>query len=390
MGQLITRSTGGIEKKDTNTDYQTYGDGDAYAIDANGEYQPSDYDEVEERDDVKGTRRFTPAKQQQQAKRCSCVCLAISCLALVAVGLLAGGLAAYFLHLAPASSAQNVTNQGQVVVGGYDGSNYLSSVELFPPSDSCSIPDLPQAGNGHSLSLLSGGRLVVCGGNSCISWVAGSTSWTHLPTMSMWRGYHTAWTPPSLPDSIVLLGGDGSAAKLTAEILPGGATFALSHGGGQACGIPDGETLILTGGRTHSFVTRYDVNGFVKELPQLPESRFAHACAALPTTGALVVAGGRDRVDGSNYLSSVLTLLPGAKAWTPLASLPRALGFAHASIVGGKMRVTGGRDGSSRSRSEVLEYQPGAPDKWSVVGNLRVARVAHAVLSIGPNQLPCL
>ena len=39
--------------------------------------------------------------------------------------------------------------------------------------------------------------------------------------------------------------------------IPGGATFALSHRGDHACGIPDGETLILTGGRTHSFVTRW-------------------------------------------------------------------------------------------------------------------------------------
>ena len=62
MGQIITWLTGGIEKRDINLDYQTYGDGDAYAIDANGEYQPSDYDEVEERDDVRGTRRFTPPR----------------------------------------------------------------------------------------------------------------------------------------------------------------------------------------------------------------------------------------------------------------------------------------------------------------------------------------
>ena len=30
---------------------------------------------------------------------------------------------------------------------------------------------------------------------------------------------------------------------------------------------------------------RYNVNGFVEELPQLPENRSSHACAALPTTG---------------------------------------------------------------------------------------------------------
>ena len=53
-------------------------------------------------------------------------------------------------------------------------------------------------------------------------------------------------------------------------------------------------------------------------------------------------------------LSSVLTLLPGATAWTPgLPSLPRALLSAQASIVGGKLRLSGGFDGNSIS-SEVM------------------------------------
>ena len=109
--------------------------------------------------------------------------------------------------------------------------------------------------------------------------------------------------------------------------------------------------------------SRYNVNGFVEELPQLPENRYYHACAAFPTTGvrsaqptfyfkplqAFVVSGGSD---GSNLLSSVLTLLPGAEAWTPLASLPRTLFGAQASIVGGRLRVTGGYSGGSY-RSEV-------------------------------------
>ena len=113
--------------------------------------------------------------------------------------------------------------------------------------------------------------------------------------------------------------------------------------------------------------TRYNVNGFVEELPQLPENRYGHACSALPSTGvrpahptfltsalqAFVVAGGKD--GSHNYLSSVLTLLPEAAAWTPLAPLPRYLLGAHASIVGGRLRVTGGYDYHSR-RSEVMSY----------------------------------
>ena len=62
MGQIITWLTGGIEKRDINLDYQTYGDGDAYAIDGNAEYQPSEYDEVDERDDGMRNPRLTPPK----------------------------------------------------------------------------------------------------------------------------------------------------------------------------------------------------------------------------------------------------------------------------------------------------------------------------------------
>ena len=76
------------------------------------------------------------------------------------------------------------------MVGGYADRHYLSSIELFPrpPSDTCSIPGHRRGY--HSLSLLSGGRLVVCGGygsstyfDDCISWVAGNTSWTPLYNM---------------------------------------------------------------------------------------------------------------------------------------------------------------------------------------------------------------
>ena len=66
-----------------------------------------------------------------------------------------------------------------------------------------------------------------------------------------------------------------------------------------------------------------------------------------------MVAGG---YDGSNFFSSVLTLLPGAEDWTPLISLPRTLYNAQASIVGGRLRVTGGADDSS-FRSEVMAHE---------------------------------
>ena len=204
-----------------------------------------------------------------------------------------------------------------MAIGGWDNIAVLKSVDLFPlPACSinsaiCAIPDLPKPRLDHSLSLLPGGRLVVCGGrdfdyylgqfftlNTCITWAAGESTWTELYTMRcklciiailsydnvrrVARSFHTAWTPPASPNSLVLLGGGQSSADLSVEVLPSdtwgtwtnarhpnnseskkimnvlytGAAFALEHGGYGACGIPDGETIILTGGFGHNYVTR--------------------------------------------------------------------------------------------------------------------------------------
>ena len=33
--------------------------------------------------------------------------------------------------------------------------------------------------------------------------------------------------------------------------------FALKHSGEDACGIPDNDTIVLTGGQAHNFATRW-------------------------------------------------------------------------------------------------------------------------------------
>ena len=43
----------------------------------------------------------------------------------------------------------------------------------------------------------------------------------------------------------------------------GGHTFAVEQNVERACGIPDGDTIILTGGGDHSNVTRLGKNSFV-------------------------------------------------------------------------------------------------------------------------------
>ena len=39
--------------------------------------------------------------------------------------------------------------------------------------------------------------------------------------------------------------------------VAGGETFDLRHNGERACGIPDEETIVMTGGDGHNYVTRW-------------------------------------------------------------------------------------------------------------------------------------
>ena len=50
------------------------------------------------------------------------------------------------------------------------------------------------------------------------------------------------------------------------QLLPSDDTFALEHGAYGACGIPDGDTIIMTGGFGHNYVTRYDFICMIKEI----------------------------------------------------------------------------------------------------------------------------
>ena len=81
---------------------------------------------------------------------------------------------------------------------------------------------------------------------------------------------------------------------------------------------------------------------------------------------ALVVVGGYNH-DNAWGLTSVVTYVPGSTAWTPLASLPQewfpsssflsGLTQASASIMGGRLRVFGGKTGGGAGyKSEVIIY----------------------------------
>jgi len=271
------------------------------------------------------------------------------------------------------------------------GSSVGRLVETFPPSSSLSIPSLPQEREAHSLTLLPGppARLVVCGGvgttgtdKSCISFTAGMEAWQQYYSLKQERSYHTSARIG--PNSFMIMGGSATAARSTAEIVPGGGQFDLQHDSEDACAIALEDTgeVVLTGGSStiHGHVSRYSSAGFLGSLPDLRQGRRYHACGSFQTQGltVLLVTGGWD---GSSHLSTTeLLAISSATAWTLAAPLPIAVNVLRAAFLPDGLYVAGGWDGSSH-RDEVYRYIPedGEDDRWEEVGRMSEPRSFFAM-----------
>ena len=79
-----------------------------------------------------------------------------------------------------------------------------------------------------------------------------------------------------------------------------------------------------------------------------------------PLLQTFIVAGGS--YGEREYTSSVVSLLPGEKAWIEKRSLPRALFVPRASVVGGKMWLVGGQ-------TEDPDNSKGFRDKVTITSN---------------------
>ena len=113
-----------------------------------------------------------------------------------------------------------MTNISVILVsGGHPYDTVGRSVELLYTNGSriCSLPDLPYTRYHHSQT-----RLTACGGwgdaaskTSCHT-LSSSGSWEETHSLDQERRQHSAWASPQ---GVMLLGGVGSSAHTTSEIL---------------------------------------------------------------------------------------------------------------------------------------------------------------------------
>jgi len=284
----------------------------------------------------------------------------------------------------------SVPNIGIAVSGGLHTSN---SVEVFVPSTnkSCSLPPLPDDHGRYDQTMDS---LYICGGDwstkSCLQLDNGQ--WTNSHTLVRSRRHHCSWETEF---GMVLMGGsvlDGSGS--TSEMVrtgggQGGATFDMKYNTVDACAIPDlitDSVFITGGGFTLQTVSRYDLLGWLEDLPQLKEGRHYHGCGSYfrgDGTQVLLVAGGWDD-DSTTIRSSTEVLIGDSSAWTMANPLPRAV-FSVASVtLDNTVYFTGGTTGGGIRRAEVLAW---SDEQWVEKGQLREARKDHAATTIKMDQV---
>jgi len=294
-------------------------------------------------------------------------------------------------------SEEDQKNQGIIVAGGC----LNCTAKLFNPKAKkvCDLPRLPSPFKGSTFDLYSVFP-ILCGSysDSGISTAGKARFWNDDRVMKyksedsclmlrVTTDDKAEWTVinnnlqrrvgnhVSLVNSqgIILLGGSNSTSADLVNLFDQEVKeniFQLKRTIDGACGIVDGDTVIVTGGGAmvaSAIVERYSIQGHLEDLPYMIRPRKFHGCGHFQKEGkkVLVVAGGcNDKYCRS--LASTELLMLGETAWKDAghsARLPRAIHsmpFASLSL-NNKIYIIAG-DSEMSTKASVLEFNG---ERWS-------------------------
>ncbi|KAJ3693805.1 hypothetical protein LUZ60_009285 [Juncus effusus] len=232
-------------------------------------------------------------------------------------------------------TAQSMVEKSIFLIGGYDGSKWLSSLDSFYPKKDLMKPlrSMRCSRSYASVSALGDG-VFVCGGGNGTSW---------FDTVECYKRDSDKWVPcPSLSSA------KGSLAGLTLN----GKIFAIGGGNDVTC---------------LSEVEMFDpiLGKWIKTQSML-EKRFAPA--AVEFNGAIYTVGG---YDGKVYLQTAERYDPREGYWARLPSMNTRRGCASLAVMGVSLYAVGGYDGEKMvSTMETFDprlttWVPGRPMRHS-------------------------
>lgn len=307
-----------------------------------------------------------------------------------------------------------VLADGRVLVAGgraADGLSTLPSVELFEPKSGRwrAGPPMTVGRSHHAATLLADGRVLVTGGTTHELAEGGhrfialasaevfdpkANTWTPVPDMADARNGHTATL---LDDGTVLVVGgareqrthlasverfDPKANAWTAA--PPLATPRWLH---AAVHLAD-DTVVVVGGRSNqpqggkgpgnslSGVERFEPKtGAWQAAPDMSEERQRAGIAVLADGETVVAVGGQTATASTNYAE---TWAPGTKAWAPLENhLSMSLsGHTATKLSNGDLLVVGGEPPNAVDTPRVQRWVA-STKQWCLAGELAASRKLH-------------
>jgi len=280
-----------------------------------------------------------------------------------------------------------------ILVTGGASEKAVISVEVLNNDGTplCMLSDLPNERLLHTMN-----NDMLCGGGnelpmaSCLQYTDGGwkeyTSYTHKKKM-----YHVSWLRPD--GGVQLIGGWGDGRQEEHEptvIVKGSSSkpgFKTKHHTENACAIQLDEYVVITGGQLNlhgaSYVTKYDKNGWIEDLPELNTGRFSHGCAHFYSNlNELVylVAGGLDDLsdESGEKLASTEIMVEGSSYWTTPLNLPNAIeGLVGISVNNQVFMIGGIQRLAEEPQSQILKYDTDQND-WLEVGKMNIPRYYHA------------
>jgi len=292
-----------------------------------------------------------------------------------------------------------------IVTGGIGFYGYVSaetgsvarSAELYIPETgkTCFFKDLPDKRDGHTMDTVNN-TAVLCGEGK--GKYTNCLQYTPTSPEGAWTGYgrteggtlqhHSSWVSRA---GLVLLGGSifnyvrGATAlsgrTKTTEIVPGGGrSFDLESDSRDSCAIQLDDYFILTGGfftGIRKQVAQYNLQGYVKNLPDLNDGRYGHGCGTYKANGntVMIVAGGGH--------SLTETMVMGDAAWKTVNPLPQGLRNMAFVSMGDYFLILGGEN-DNNAVTAIYKFDG---SNWTEAGKLNAPRYGTAATVVRSNEL---
>jgi N-acetylneuraminic acid mutarotase len=292
-------------------------------------------------------------------------------------------------------------SSGKVLVtGGYNGSTYLSSSEVYDPATNTwsSAGSMASARYFHTATRLPSGKVLITGGTNGSSAVASAevydpvtNTWSSAGSMASARYEHTA-TLLSSGKVLVTGGYNGSTSFAQAEVYDpvtnswsSAAPMSTARHEHTATLLNSGKVLVTggyNGSAQHSSTEVYDpATNAWSSAGSLSTPLTYHTATLLPS-GKVLLAGGYYII-----IRPYAQLYdPATNSWSSTVYMAWArIGHTATLLSSGKVLVAGG-DNPNGNLSSAEMYEP-TTSSWSAAGSMSAAHYGHTATLLNSGQV---